>query len=127
MEKITIKFSGQTPFKILSSYITVVLTLDETGKNVSFEESEIGIERPQKAIISMEAPKRVIKAFTESAVSRILSGDKIPNESGMMVLDGYIYTIIITRGELTKEYVVDDSSIETYSLLRYLASWYRRI
>ena len=76
---------------------------------------------------SVELPKRVMKAFTESAIDKILSKDEIPNESGMMVLDGYDYTIVISKGNITKEYYADDCSIETYPHLRYLASWYRRI
>jgi len=43
----------------------------------------------------------------------------------MIVLDGYSYYIIIRKGNLTKDYFADDSSIETYPLLRYLASWIR--
>jgi hypothetical protein len=70
-------------------------------------------------------PKRVLDAFTENAINKILSKDEIPNESGMMVLDGNSYDIVITKGSLRKEYWADEASIETYPLLRYLASWYR--
>ena len=71
-------------------------------------------------------PKRVLDAFTENAINKILSKDEIPNESGMLVLDGNHYEIKITKGNLRKEYNADEVSIETYPLLRYLASWYRR-
>ena len=67
-------------------------------------------------------PKRVLDAFTEDAINKILSKDEIPNESGMWVLDGNHYEITITKGNLRKEYDADDASIETYPLLRYLAS-----
>ena len=43
-----------------------------------------------------------------------------------MVLDGNHYEITITKGKVKKEYYADDASIETYPLLRYLASWCRR-
>ena len=71
-------------------------------------------------------PKRVLNAFTESAINKILEKDEIPNESGMMVLDGYSYDITITKGNVRKEYCANDVTIETYPLLRYLASWCRR-
>ena len=58
-------------------------------------------------------------------INKILSKDEIPNESGMMVLDGNSYEIKISKGGICKEYDADDASIETYTLLRYLASWYR--
>ena len=67
-----------------------------------------------------------MKAFTEHAINKILSKDEIPNESGMMILDGNSYEIVIAKGSLRKQYDADDASIETYPLLRYLASWYRR-
>ena len=70
-------------------------------------------------------PKRVLDAFTENAINMILSKDEIPNESGMVVLDGHHYEITITKGKEKKEYYADDASIETYPLLRYLASWCR--
>ena len=72
-------------------------------------------------------PKRVLDVFTENAINKILSKDEIPNESGMMVLDGNSYEIKISKGGICKEYDADDASIETYPLLRYLASWYRRL
>jgi hypothetical protein len=65
-------------------------------------------------------------AFSENAINKILAKDEIPNESGIMVLDGYNYEITISKGEVTKEYEADDASIETYRLLRYLASWCRK-
>ena len=122
MDKIKLKFSA-TPSLFLSNGIVVVLTLDETGKSYKAKlENDILGEQKELSPI----PKRVLDAFTENAINEILSKDEIPNESGMMVLDGNSYEIIITKGNLRKEYDADDVSIETYPLLRYLASWYRR-
>ena len=122
METIKLKFSA-TPSLFLSNGIVVVLTLDETGKSYKAKlENDILGEQKELSPI----PKRVLDAFTENAINKILSKDEIPNESGMMVLDGNSYEIIITKGNLRKEYDADDVSIETYPLLRYLASWYRR-
>ena len=134
MDKIKLKFSA-TPCLFPTNGVNVVLTLDEKGKNYkvsyedSFEEifnkfsenklSETKEERPS-------LPKRVLDAFTEDAINEILSKDEIPNESGFEVLDGNSYDIIITKGSLRKEYWANDASIETYPLLRYLASWYRK-
>ena len=122
MEKIRLKFSA-APSLFPSNGLVVVLTLDEKGKNYKAK-MENGILGEQKEISPL--PKRVMDAFTENTINKILSKDEIPNESGMMVLDGNNYEIVITKGNLRKEYDADDVSIETYPLLRYLASWYRR-
>jgi len=122
MEKIRLKFSA-APSLFPSNGLIVVLTLDEKGKNYKAK-MENGILGEQKEISPL--PKRVMDAFTENTINKILSKDEIPNESGMMVLDGNNYEIVITKGNLRKEYGADDVSIETYPLLRYLASWYRR-
>ena len=121
MEKIKLKFSA-TPSLFPTNGIVVVLTLDEKGKNykAKFENDFIGEQKELSPL-----PKRVLDAFTENAINKILSKDEIPNESGMMVLDGNHYEITITKGDLRKEYDADDVSIETYPLLRYLASWYK--
>lgn len=121
MEKIRIKFSV-TPSLFPANSMVVVLTLDEKGKSYKVKcEDLMGNQKDLPPI-----PKRVLKAFTESAVNKILSKDEIPNESGMMVLDGYSYDITITKGGIKKEYYANDVTIETYPLLRYLASWCRR-
>ena len=121
MEKIRIKFSV-TPSLFPANSMVVVLTLDEKGKSYKVKcEDLMGTQKELPPI-----PKRVLKAFTESAVNKILSKDEIPNESGMMVLDGYSYDITITKGGIKKEYYANDVTIETYPLLRYLASWCRR-
>lgn len=103
--------------------MVVVLTLDEKGKSykAKLENGFMG----ERDVLS-PLPKRVLKAFTEHAINKILSKDEIPNESGMMILDGNSYEIVITKGSLRKQYDADDASIETYPLLRYLASWYKR-
>ena len=125
MEKIKLKFSA-TPSLFPTNRIVVVLTLDEKGKSYK---AKLGNEifnsllGKQKELSPL--PKRVLDAFTENAINKILSKDEIPNESGMMVLDGNSYDIVITKGSLRKEYWANDASIETYPLLRYLASWYR--
>jgi hypothetical protein len=125
MEKIELEFSA-TPSLFPTNGIVVVLTLDEKGKNYKAKlgneifNSLLGEQKELSPI-----PKRVLDAFTENAINKILSKDEIPNESGMMVLDGNSYDIIITKGNLRKEYWADDVTIETYPLLRYLASWYR--
>ena len=123
MEIIKLKFSA-TPSLFPSNGMVVVLTLDEKGKcyKAKLENSIFGEQKELSSI-----PKRVLDAFTEDAINKILSKDEIPNESGMEVLDGNSYDIIITKGSLRKEYWANDASIETYPLLRYLASWYRRI
>ena len=125
MEKIKLKFSA-TPSLFPTSGIVVVLTLDEKGKSYKAKlANEIfnSLLGEQKELSPL--PKRVLDAFTENAINMILSKDEIPNESGMMVLDGNSYDIVITKGSLRKEYRADEASIETYPLLRYLASWYR--
>lgn len=129
MEKIRLKFSV-TPSLFPGNGVVVVLTLDEKGKNYKVKydnplgEFAIGMSEKQKELPPL--PKRVLNAFTENAINKILSKDEIPNESGMMVLDGCHYEITITKGKVKKEYYADDASIETYPLLRYLASWCRR-
>ena len=129
MEKIVLKFSTQHCFNVLSS-LSVTLTMDENGKQFSIENhnpfAELNPELQGIKEDKPELPKRVMTAFTESAINKILAKDEIPNESEMMVLDGYSYEISITKGEVTKEYDADDASIETYPLLRYLASWCRK-
>lgn len=126
MEKITLEFSA-TPSLFPSNGMVVVLALDEKEKSYKaklendFFNSALGEHKELSPL-----PKRVLDAFTENAINKILSKDEIPNESDMMVLDGNQYDIIITKGNLRKEYRADEVSIETYPLLRYLASWYRR-
>lgn len=129
MEKIKLKFSV-TPSLFPANGMVVVLTLDEKGKGYAAKyDNSLGgfdnsLSRQKKEF--PPAPKRVLDAFTENAIDRILSKDEIPNESGMMVLDGNSYEITITKGDMRKKYDADDASIETYPLLRYLASWCRR-
>ena len=129
MEKIQLKFSA-TPRLFPANSMVVVLTLDEKGKGYTakYDNSLGGLDNSlsgQKKEFP-PVPKRVLDAFTENAIDRILSKDEIPNESGMMVLDGNSYEITITKGNIRKVYSADDASIETYPLLRYLASWCRR-
>ena len=122
MEKIELKFSA-TPSLFPGNGVVVDLTLDEKGKSykVKLGNDFIG---EQKELAPL--PKRVLDAFTENAINKILSKDEIPNESGMMVLDGNHYEITITKGNIRKKYNANDASIETYPLLRCLASWCRR-
>ena len=121
MEKIKLEFSTQNSL-VVSDSVIVVMTLDEKGKNYKVKcEDLMGNQKDLPPI-----PKRVLNAFTESAINKILEKDEIPNESGMMVLDGYSYDITITKGNVRKEYYANDVTIETYPLLRYLASWCRR-
>lgn len=129
MEKIKLKFSI-TPSLFPANGMVVVLTLDEKGKGYTakYDNSLGGLDNSlsgQKKEFP-PIPKRVLDAFTENSIDRILSKDEIPNESGMMVLDGNSYEITITKGNIRKVYSADDASIETYRLLRYLASWCRR-
>ena len=129
MKKIQLKFSI-TPSLFPANGMVVVLTLDEKGKGYTakYDNSLGGLDNSlsgQKKEFP-PVPKRVLDAFTENAIDRILSKDEIPNESGMMVLDGNSYEITITKGNIRKVYSADDASIETYPLLRYLASWCRR-
>ena len=132
MDKIKVKFSA-TPSLFPSNGIVVVLTLDEKGKSYKIKRKDfladlnklMGVQE-EKLEKQPTLPKRVLDAFTENAINKILSKDEIPNESGMLVLDGNHYEIKITKGNLRKEYNADEVSIETYPLLRYLASWYRK-
>ena len=128
MEETKLEFSVQNSFDILNSLI-VVLTLDETGKNytVSHNRHFAKVESKGKQEELPALPKRVLKAFTQNAIEKILSKGEIPNESGMAVLDGNSYQITITKGDVCKEYSADDANIETYPLLRYLACWCRRL
>jgi hypothetical protein len=123
MEKIKLKFSA-TPSLFPGNGLVVVLTLDEKGKSYKAKRKTITLFGEQEELPPL--PKRVLDAFTENAINMILSKDEIPNESGMVVLDGHHYEITITKGKEKKEYYADDASIETYPLLRYLASWCRR-
>ena len=121
MEKIKIKFSAKHSL-IVSDSVVVVMTLDEKGKSYKVKcEDLMGSKKELPPI-----PKRVLNAFTENAVNKILLKDEIPNESGFEVLDGYSFDITITKGNVRKEYYANDVTIETYPLLRYLASWCRR-
>ena len=121
MEKIKLEFSTQNSL-VVSDSVIVVMTLDEKGKSYKVKcEDLMGNKKDLRPM-----PKRVLNAFTENAVNKILEKDEIPNESGMMVLDGYSYDITITKGNVRKEYYANDVTIETYPLLRYLASWCRR-
>ena len=129
MEKIKLAFDVTQRYE-LSDSMVVVLTLDETGKNCKLKykypifEIVDGLSENQdeKPLL----PKRVLAAFTENTINKILSKDEIPNESGLSVLDGTSYEITITKGDICKKYYADDVSIETYPLLRYLASWCRK-
>ena len=122
MEKIKLEFSTRHSI-IVSSSMVVVMTLDETGKNYSAKFVNV-LSRKQEELPPL--PKRVLESFTENAINKILSKDEIPNEFGFDVLDGNSYEITITKGGVRKDYYADDASIETYPLLRYLASWCRR-
>ena len=103
---------------------------DDNGKRYSIKKErrfkELLDNIPENEGEMSELPKRVLTAFTENAINKILSKDEIPNESGMSVLDGYTYWITITKGDLTKDYYADDAIIETYPVLRYLARWFRK-
>ena len=123
MEKIRLKFSA-TPSLFPGNGVVVVLTLDEKGKSYKAKRNTIALFGEQEELPPL--PKRVLNAFTENAINKILSKDEIPNESGMMVLDGNHYEITITKGNIRKKYDANEVEIETYPLLRYLASWCRR-
>lgn len=123
MEKIKLKFSA-TPSLFPGNGVVVVLTLDEKGKSYKAKRNTIALFGEQEELPPL--PNRVLDAFTENVINMIMSKDEIPNESGMVVLDGHHYEITITKGKEKKEYYADDASIETYPLLRYLASWCRR-
>ena len=130
MEKIRLKFSV-TPSLFPGNGMVVIMTLDEKGKSYKVKKEDfmekygMGLSEKKKELPPL--PKRVLNAFTESAINKILSKDEIPNESGMEVLDGNHYEITITKGGKRKEYFANDVEIETYPLLRYLASWCRKI
>lgn len=123
MEKIRLKFSA-TPSLFPENGVVVVLTLDEKGKSYKAKRNTIALFGEQEELPPL--PNRVLDAFTENVINMIMSKDEIPNESGMVVLDGHHYEITITKGKEKKEYYADDASIETYPLLRYLASWCRK-
>lgn len=124
MSTIQLCFSGFCPlsFRPLPK---IVLTMEGKDKKVDFvsDDKLFIIENGSDAAEIL--PKRIMKAFTEHAVEKIFAKDDIPNESGYIMCDGYSYNISISINGTTKEYQADDASIETYSLLRYLASFYR--
>ena len=122
MEKIKLEFSASHCFNLLSKKV-VVMTLDETGKNYTAE-IRYNLSGNKEELPNLS--KRVLAAFTENAINKILSKDEIPNETDIMVLDGYNYQIKISKGDVCKDYYADDASIKTYPLLKYLASWCRR-
>lgn len=121
---ITLKFHYNYGLGVVMSQ-DLILTLDETGKHCSLE-SEYGLDIPEDVPIDDTVPKRIMRAFTAPAVLKIFAKDEIPNESGKRFEDGSWYKISITKGDVTKVYDADDASIETYPLLRYLASWCRK-
>jgi len=129
MEKIKLEFSAIPSF-FPANGMVVVLTIDEKGKSYTAKYDnpfgELANSLSEKQAELPPLPKRVLDAFTENAIDKILSKDEIPNESGVMVLDGNHYEITITKGKVRKVYDADDASVETYPLLRYLASWCRR-
>ena len=122
MEKIKLEFSV-TPSLYPTFSMEVVMTLDEKGKSYKAKQGN-ELFGNQKELPPL--PKRVLNAFTESAIDKILSKDEIPNESDFVVLDGHHYEITITKGDVRKMYNANDVSVERYPLLRYLASWCRR-
>ena len=121
MERIKLKFSV-TPSLFPTNSMVVVLTLDEKGKSYKAKHENLFKKQEEASPL----PKRVLNAFTENSIDKILSKDIIPNESGYEVFDGNSYEITITKGDVRKEYDANEASIETYPLLRYLASWCRR-
>ena len=127
MEKIKLEFTATPCLYPGNGAINVVMTLDEKGKNYRAKRKyDMLAELYGKKKELPSLPKRVLTAFTENAINKILSKDEIPNETGMTVLDGISYDIKITKGNIRKKYYADVVSIETYPLLRYLASWCRR-
>lgn len=137
MESIRIEFSGHPRFMPSFGIPTVILTLDENGKHFEIDRSEcirFDIELNKKfqeklgciQPVTPNIPKRILKAFTASAVSKILEKDEIPSNPEIAILDGGSYDIVITKGSCRKEYHCGDDSIDTYPLLRYLASWYNK-
>ena len=139
MEKIRLKFSA-TPSLFPGNGLVVVLTLDEKGKSYKVKKEDLMVkfnkelarlgvlanELPENKEELSPLPKRVLDAFTENAINKILSKDEITNESDYVVLDGNHYEITITKGNIRKKYDANEVEIETYPLLRYLASWCRR-
>ncbi len=129
MEKIRLKFSV-APSLFPGNGMVVVMTLDEKGKSYKVKKEDfmekygMGLSENKKELPPL--PKRVLNAFTENAINKILSKDEITNESDYVVLDGNHYEITITKGNVRKVYDANDVSIETYPLLRYLASWCRK-
>lgn len=121
------KFSARHCFNPLFCLV-VLFELDDNGKHYSIM-NESRFEGSEDTIPAFEGnpelPQRILESFTESAIHEILSKDEIPNESGMAILDGPSYQITITQGDICKKYYADDANIETYPLLRYLASWFR--
>ena len=130
MEKIKLKFSV-TPSLFPGNGMVVIMTLDEKGKSYKVKKEDfmekygLGLSEKKKELPPL--PKRVLNAFTESAINKILSKDEITNESDYVVLDGNHYEITITKGNVRKVYDANDVSIETYPLLRYLASWCKKL
>ena len=130
MEKIKLKFSV-TPSLFPGNGMVVIMTLDEKGKSYKVKKEDfmekygLGLSEKKKELPPL--PKRVLNAFTESAINKILSKDEITNESDYVVLDGNHYQITITKGKVKKEYDANDVSIERYPLLRYLASWCKKL
>lgn len=127
---IKISFTGHYHVSLMDTP-TIVLTMDEEGYKEASVEHDSLIFILKAAISDREAdqkpPVRLMRAFTESAVEMILAKDEIPDELDYRIDDGYSYKIIITKDEITKEYHADDSSVKTYPLLKYLASWSRRL
>ena len=130
MEKIKLKFSV-TPSLFPGNGMVVIMTLDEKGKSYKVKKEDfmekygLGLSEKKKELPPL--PKRVLNAFTESAINKILSKDEITNESDYVVLDGNHYQITITKGKVKKKYDANDVSIERYPLLRYLASWCKKL
>lgn len=121
---ITLKFHYNYGLGVVMTQ-DLILTLDETGKHCSLE-AEYDLDIPEDLPIDEIVPKRIMRAFTAPAVLKIFAKDEIPNETeNVIALDGDSYDITITVGTETKEYHADDFSVETYPLLRYIASWYR--
>ncbi len=136
MEKIELKFSAQESCSHIS--IVVVMTLDEKGKNYTTGYYDRFMNEPlENADELPPLPKHILDAFTENAINKILSKDEIPNESDMIVKNGYMipdefnikldgcwYEITITKGNMRKIYYADETNIQTYPLLRHLADLY---
>lgn len=142
MSNIKIIFTGHS-IRLKETTPTIVLTIDEEGnKNATVTRSLSMSEKTGD-----QPPQRLLKTLTKSAVEKILYKDDIPYSEqpspleivdhlindGNLFIDGeiffanYFYHITITKDEITKVYDADDSSIKTYPLLRYLASWFRRL